>query len=441
MALKVEICLKEVSKKRETLLLSRSKSVYSRDIIIRALLGRPIYMTDHDTESKDIQVLLEACRSVSEYHLLPKEQKTSSRIYIHQSGTAMRLMTALLACTEGHFVLEGDPQVQRRPIAPLVEALRSLGADITYTGNEGYLPLRIEGRKLISHRAIDARGWDSSQYISALLLIAPKVESGLKVLRNRDDGSTPYIDLTIRQMERYGASVTWKDDLITVSDTPYREARQIEEERDWSSAGYWYQLLALHPELSELYLPGLALSDSLQGDKIVADFFETLGISTVEDDGGITLTKHTPEISTQDKVPTIDLSHYPDLFPTLSVTYAMLSRAVHFVGLRSLAIKESNRLDAVLSGLRNMGFTEGIRHDSDTFVYDGSPRKIPSDPIIIDSHDDHRIAMSFAIAGASLTSRLIIEGAESVRKSYPAFWDELSKVAALHLFATPASRS
>lgn len=434
MALKVAISLKKGLKKCEMLLLNRSKSIFSRDIIVRCLLGRAISTDAYEDESKDIQVLLEACHEVYKCYLLCKERKISSRIYIHQSGTAMRLMTALLACTEGSFVLEGDPQVQKRPVAPLVDALRSLGADISYIENEGYLPLHIEGRRLTSRGAIDARGWDSSQYVSALLLIAPYVGGGLEVLRSREDSSTPYIDLTIEQMKRYGASVTWAGDLITVSDTPYREPRAPKDERDWSSAGYWYQLLALHPELSELSLPRLSLSDSLQGDKIVAKFFEALGISTAEDGEGITLTKRTHTTSDQGNIPTIDLSHHPDLFPTLAVTYAILGRAVHFVGLRSLAIKESNRLDTVLFGLRAIGFTEGITYDNDTFSYDGTPRNIPSHPII-DSHDDHRIAMSFAIVGATLPSGLTIEGAESVRKSYPAFWDELSKVATLHPIA------
>lgn len=434
MAQKVQISLKRLLKKSESLLLNRSKSVYSRDIVIRCLMGEGVHDDRKECESKDIEILLEACGSLSKSPLLPKDYDSVRRVYVHQSGTAMRFMTALLACTDGVFLLDGDPQVRRRPIAPLVESLRGIGGHIAYLGAEGHLPLSIEGGRLSSGGAIDARGWDSSQYVSALLLVAPYVEGGLTVFRSRQDGSTPYIDLTIRQMKRYGASVTWVDDLITVSDTPYHASRQPKDERDWSSAGYWYQLLALHTDLSGLYLPGLYLSDSLQGDKVVAEIFEALGISTAEDSEGITLTKHADKDLKEDNVPiTIDLSHHPDLFPTLAVTYAMLGKAIHFTALRSLAIKESNRLDTVLSGLRAMGFTEGITCDDDTFSYDGSPRKIPSVPIIIDSHDDHRIAMSFAVAGATLLSGLTIEGAESVRKSYSAFWDELSKVATLHL--------
>lgn len=438
MALKVEICLKKPLKKREMLLLSRSKSIYSRDIIIRNILGKPIPAGEHRDESKDIQILLEACEALSKCYLMCKDHNLSSPVYIHQSGTAMRLMTALLSCSEGSFILRGDPQVQKRPIAPLVDALKTLGADITYMDKEGHLPLLIRGRNLASHGTIDARGWESSQYVSALLLIAPKVKGGLRLLRSRQDGSTPYIDLTIEQMKRYGASVVWQGDLITVSDTPYRLPPQITDERDWSSAGYWYQLLALHPDLSELYLPGLFFTDSLQGDKTVAKLFEAFGIYTAESSGGVTLSKRIPTDPDQGEVPTIDLSHYPDLFPTLAVTYAMLGRSVHFVGLRSLAIKESNRLDTVLSGLRAMGFTDGLRYDSDTFSYDGTPRNPSSTPIIIDSHDDHRIAMSFAIAGATMPIGLTVEGAESVRKSYPAFWDELSKVATLRPHPIPS---
>ena len=428
---KVEICRKKLLKKHEILLVNRSKSIYSRDIIIQNLLGTPISTDDHTSESEDIRILLEACDKASKNSFTSKDQKLNCHIYIHQSGTAMRLMTALLARTPGSFVLDGHPQARKRPLAPLVTALRSLGAEITYMEDEGYLPLRIEGHKLVSRETIDARGWESSQYVSALLLIAPETDGGLRILRRREDGSTPYIDLTIEQMKRYGASVTWEDDLITVSHSPYHKSRPAKYEMDWSSAGYWYQLLALHPGLSELHLPGLSLSDSHQGDKVVAKLFEVLGISTTEDCEGIILAKHTTADLRRHIVPTIDLSHYPDLFPTLAVTYAMLGIAVRFVGLRSLVIKESNRLDAVFSGLCAMGFTGSLSYNGDTFSYDGSSRIIPSIPIVIDSHDDHRIAMSFAVVGATIPSGLTIEGADSVRKSYPAFWNELAKVATL----------
>lgn len=401
-----------------TLSLNRSKSVYSREIVIRYLSGQAVTPEETSCECEDIEVLLKAC------HTAASAPRSPQNIYIHQSGTAMRLMTAALASQQGDFVLHGDPQVTRRPIAPLVDALRALGAEISYIEEEGRLPLRIKGCDLTASNSIDTRGWASSQYISALLLIAPMVRGGLRIRRDRADASTPYIDLTIAQMQAYGAEVSWLGDLISVSEKPYTSPSTNIDERDWSSASYWYQLLALHPTLKEISLPHLRYTDSMQGDKVVAQLFEPLGIQTTESSEGIHLRKH--PISKSLTTPTIDLSHHPDLFPALALAYVGLGRTVRFEGLRHLSIKESSRIDAVVEGLCALSMSEGISYDTESLTYDGTKHQTRTQPPTIDSHGDHRIAMAFGILGACLPYGIEILGKECVRKSYPAFWDELS---------------
>ncbi|MDO4770580.1 3-phosphoshikimate 1-carboxyvinyltransferase [Porphyromonas sp.] len=426
---RLHIKVKDINQKSCEISLNASKSLLSRDLIIRSILRLPADPDSDNNECVDIEVLKQACKTlrVREGRSAQGGSEDTIHIYIHQSGTAMRLMTALLAISEGTFVLQGDPQVQRRPIAPLVSALRDIGADITYIEADGHLPLKIRGQKLRSRGIIDTTGWESSQYVSALLLIAPKVEGGLSLRRQKKEGSTPYISLTMARMSAYGVPVEWQEDILTVYPQDYKEIPDKAVELDWSGAGYWYSFLCLHPTLPSIRLPGLFLSDSLQGDKVVASLFKPLGIDTIEDEDGIRIVKTAPQAVPQ--TASIDLSHHPDLFPTLAVTYAMLGMPMHFTGLESLSLKESNRFESVSAGLKALGFSDGVSHDRSTFTYEGTPRNTTNQPTLIDSHDDHRIAMSFAVAGAVLSKGIYINNTDCVSKSYPKFWNELSKVA------------
>ncbi len=407
-----------------------SKSIVAREMIISIISNNQAFISDPEGEyAEDINVLkniIEEVRAASQYNAnfnIPKS------LYVGNSGTAMRLLTAVIAASGESSEISGGAQVSQRPIAPLIETLRGMGAEIEYLDREGYLPLSIKGKQLHCKDRIDARGWQSSQYVSALLLIAPKVSGDTRILRSRDDSSTPYIDLTIECMRRHGIEVKWEGDLITVKGGQSYLTDAIHKyEYDWSSASFWYQLLALHPEVRQLELRGLSYHNAIQGDRVVADMYQTLGIQTHETTDGILLSHTGKEPRPGAKMTELDFALTPDLFPTLSVTYAMLGIPIKCTGLSTLAIKESNRIEAVVEGLRRIGIGE-VTSDGDTFIYHGSRGSMAiNTEIEIDSREDHRIAMAFAIAATALDRcKVSITDPECVAKSYPSFWDELRK--------------
>lgn len=390
--------------------LPASKSISNRALIIHALTGGDD-MPDNLSDCDDTQVIA---------HALTEHPET---IDIHSGGTSMRFLTAYLAVTEGTHVLTGSERMRHRPIGILVDALRYLGADIEYLGEEGYPPLRITGRMLTGGH-IEVKGDVSSQFISALLMIAPTLAEGIELRMTGELVSRPYVDLTLWMMREYGAEADWTEaDTIAVKPRPYTP-RPYTIESDWSAASYWYEMLALAEDpASTVRICGLH-DGSKQGDSGVRYIFSLLGVKTrfiAEADGTTTvILRKQPCL-----LPRLDYDFVsaPDLAQTVVVTCAMLGIPFRFTGLGSLHIKETDRIEALRQELRKMGYI--IRSEGeDTLVWDGEQCDPTPGPIA--TYDDHRMAMAFAPA-ALRCQGLSIEDPSVVSKSYPHYWEDLQR--------------
>lgn len=394
-----------------TIDLPASKSISNRALIIHALAGgniRPQNLSDCD----DTEVVINALDNMPE------------TIDIKAAGTAMRFMTAYLSVTPGEHVITGTERMKQRPIGILVDALRYLGADIEYVGNNGFPPLRIRGRAL-DGGYIEMPGNVSSQFISALLMIGPVLRKGLELKLTGEIVSRPYIDLTLHVMHEYGSQAEWTDvDTITVSPVPYKERPYIIE-NDWSAASYWYEMLALTDDMdSSIRLTGLA-DASRQGDSVVKHLFSLLGVKTEfrnhEEDhmGTVTLTRHNrilPRLA-------YDFIASPDLAQTFVVTCCALNIPFEFTGLGSLRIKETDRMKALGNELHKIGYNILSRNNSE-LLWTGSRQQPTMEPI--DTYEDHRMALAFAPVSIKM-SGLRINNPEVVSKSYPHYWDDLRK--------------
>ena len=394
-----------------TITLPSSKSVSNRALIIHALSKGDI-LPNNLSVCDDTEVIVNAM------------QQRPYEIDIKAAGTSMRFMTAYLAATTGEHILTGTERMRHRPIKLLVDALRYLGADIEYVGEEGYPPLRIKGKSL-DGGYIEILGNVSSQYISALLMIGPVLKKGISLKMTDNIISKPYIDLTLWMMREFGAEADWSDvDTVTVAPKPYCQ-HQYTIESDWSASSYWYEMIALcnDPE-STLRFKGL-MDASKQGDSVVKYIFSLLGVKTrfsMQEDSAaplVTLKSHRCLLPRLD----YDFIGAPDLAQTLVVTCALLGVPFRFTGLASLKIKETDRIEALKREMRKLGF---VLHDEngDTLFWDGTRCAPTFEPI--DTYEDHRMAMAFAPA-AFLLPRLTINDPQVVTKSYPQFWADLEK--------------
>ena len=395
-----------------TIKLPASKSISHRALIISALAGVKT-MPRNISNCDDTEVIVRALRDN------PYEKE------IKAAGTAMRFMTAYLAVTPGEHVITGTERMKHRPIKVLVDALRYLGADIEYIGEEGLPPLKIRG-KALDGGSIEIPGDVSSQYVSALLMIAPMLNGGLELHLTGNIISRPYIDLTIHTMHDYGARVEWTDvDTIVTEPTGYRE-REFIIENDWSGASYWYETLALMGDReSSIRIPGL-IDSSRQGDSGVRYLFSMLGVKTSFEDGIKTKPTTVTLKAMRSMLPKLDFdfSGQPDLTQTLVVTCAAMNIPFHFTGLATLRIKESDRIEVLKREMRKMGFV--IREENNSeLLWDGERCEATMEPI--DTYEDHRMAMAFAPAAVKFPG-LRINNPEVVTKSYPNFWKDLQQV-------------
>jgi 3-phosphoshikimate 1-carboxyvinyltransferase len=342
---------------------------------------------------------------------------------IKAGGTAMRFMTALLSVRDGEeHVLTGTERMKHRPIGILVDALRRLGAEIAYVGEEGFPPLKITGQTLQGGE-LELQGGVSSQYVSALLMIGPVLKNGLTLRLLGDVISRPYIDLTLWMMREFGADAEWTDaHTIEVKPQPYRR-RHYFIENDWSAASYWYQMVALSRDRdAEVTLAGL-MDGSKQGDSSVRYIFSLLGVKTAfktKEEGvpqTVTLTK------SRRPVPRLeyDFVNSPDLAQTFVVTCALLGVHFRFTGLRTLRIKETDRISALKTEMRKLGFV--IHDEDDSVLYWDGERCEPQEVAAIDTYEDHRMALAFA--PVSLLRPIVINNPQVVTKSYPAYWEHL----------------
>lgn len=386
-------------------ILPSSKSISNRALMLDALAGGGGSLS-RIAECDDTNAMGDALESTSEV------------INIGAAGTAMRFLTAYFASKEGRkVVLDGSERMRRRPIGVLVDALRECGADIEYAGEEGYPPLKITGRHLAGG-SLTLKASVSSQYVSALLMVAPMMTSGLEITLDGEVVSWPYIKMTLGLMAQWGIECDTEGNCIKVPSGHYR-AIDFSVEADWSAASYWFETEALSS--SEISLTGLS-SDSLQGDSRLMELFKNFGVEAEWGDDGVLMLNPTPDLNPRVN---LDLGEQPDLAQTIVVTCCMLGLPFHISGLSTLRIKETDRLAALQNEMRRVSFDIDIVGDS-VLEWDGRSRwPIPGDePVVIDTYDDHRMAMAFAPVGLYIPG-IIIRNAEVVTKSYPEFWNDM----------------
>jgi 3-phosphoshikimate 1-carboxyvinyltransferase len=335
---------------------------------------------------------------------------------IGAAGTAMRFLTAFLSKTMGEWVITGSERMKQRPIKLLVDALRSLGARIEYIEKEGFPPLHIFGSALTGGE-IQLNGSVSSQFISALMMIAPYMQNGLRIKLEGEVISLPYIQMTINMMKEYGVEVTFKNKEIEIKPQLYKPI-QYKVESDWSAASYWYEIMSIVGK-GQIFLKGL-YKNSLQGDSKVAELFEQLGVKTEYKADGVILTPNNNHVSNFE----YDFIDQPDLAQTFAVTCCLKNIPFHFKGVQSLKIKETNRIEALIRELMKLGYVLFEPVDGE-LAWEGQHCK-PLSTISIATYEDHRMAMAFA--PATLITPIAIEHPEVVSKSYPDFWKDFNRL-------------
>ena len=389
---------------RASVQLPASKSISNRALILNALSYSP-YDIQNLSDCDDTEVMVRALNS------------DSRDFDIKAAGTAMRFLTAFLSKIVGEWTITGTERMKNRPIKLLVDALNSLGARIEYMEKEGYPPLRIFGSALQGGE-ISLAGGVSSQYISALLMIAPLMEKGLTLHLEGNIISRPYINLTLQLMEQFGVKATWNGQTIKILPQEYKPIR-FTVESDWSAASYWYSIMALSKN-AEIELLGL-FKNSLQGDAAGAKLFAQLGVGTAFTDRGVML-KYNGNVT---KKLIYNFVNEPDLAQTFVVTCVLLNIPFRFTGLQSLKIKETDRIEALKTELRKLGYLLTDSNDS-ILEWNGEHCEPEADPIIA-TYEDHRMAMAFAPAALVLPKGLKVADPEVVTKSYPAYWEDLRK--------------
>ncbi|MCL1937123.1 MAG: 3-phosphoshikimate 1-carboxyvinyltransferase [Candidatus Azobacteroides sp.] len=392
--------------------LPASKSISNRALILNAL-SKSIHPIAPLSDSDDTQVLYKALQGLE-----------TKMIDIGAAGTSMRFLTAYLSLQEGEWMLTGSPRMKNRPIGILTDALRQLGAEIQYVEKEGFPPLFIRGKKM-KGGSVSLNGSVSSQFISALMMIAPALEQGLNLHLEGNIVSLPYIEMTVRLMERYGIKVNWEGQIIQISPQSYTPA-VFRIEGDWSAASYWYEIQTLAAENAAIELQGLE-KNSIQGDAACVSLFETMGIQTFFTDSGVQLEKNQVNfrektVSSSEMV--YDFTNEPDLAQTFVVVCCLSDRHFRFTGLQSLRIKETDRISALQNEMRKLGYL--IREESGSILEWKGERCEPELDPVISTYDDHRMAMAFAPVCLK-TKKIRIKDPEVVAKSYPNYWNDLSK--------------
>jgi 3-phosphoshikimate 1-carboxyvinyltransferase len=462
-----------------SLALPTSKSLCARALVVNHLCEQPAHL-EGLSDCDDTQAILQGLEA------LRNSEDAPLRVDIGAAGTAMRFLTALFAATpQLDVVITGSQRMQERPIGALVTALQAAGADISYVEKKGYPPLHIRGKQL-EGGTLTLPSNISSQYVSALLMIAPTMRHGLQLELVGKVASAPYIRMTMQVMKAFGVEVKWENNLISI-ESGQRYARTLSShcggtektaqtasytiECDWTAASYWYEIVALHPDqTARVLLRGLREA-SEQGDSVCARWFEALGVMTTFTAEGAVLKKSSipPQVALECDNSTsednelssqtddnfcesneclsqatchssqavhhsckyappllLDFTAAPDLAQTFVVTCALLSRPFHFKGLESLRIKETNRIAALIAELQKLGkHIEAIGEGELRYTaQDDSPH---AQAITIATYDDHRMALAFAPA-ALLFPQLSIEHPEVVAKSYPHYWRDLSEL-------------
>ncbi len=381
-----------------------SKSESNRSLLLQALY--PNISIDNLSNSDDAEVMQKGL------------QISKGLVDIHHAGTAMRFLTSYFASQEGKEVtLTGSKRMTERPIKVLVEALSNLGADITYEQNEGYPPLLIKGKKLTKTK-VSLPANISSQYISSLLLTAPSLENGLELELIGEITSVPYIKMTLALLEQIGVVSSFDGNRIKVNPKTSVDIANLVVESDWSSASYFYSIVALCEVGTQITLSAYK-KNSLQGDSVLAKIYLDFGVETSFVDNSVTLKKVAKGNSLDSIERTYDLRNAPDIAQTIAVTCFGLGINCHLTGLHTLKIKETDRLEALYTELSKLGAPISVTNETLTLAASSA---IKSD-VAIDTYNDHRMAMAFG--PLAIKTSLIINDAEVVSKSYPDFWRDL----------------
>ena len=400
----MNLSLKSAQLEDAHIVIPGSKSESNRLLILSSLFKK--LSLENISNSDDTNYLLNALSS------------KSSTIDIGHAGTAMRFLTSYFSLTtKKEIVLRGSQRMHNRPIKILVDSLREIGASIDYIDKEGYPPLLIKPSELISKNLIIDSS-TSSQYISSLLLIAPKISGGLKIQLTGRETSKPYIDMTISLLKKLGVEITTTDNQISICELQKIESKKHYIESDWSSASYFYSVVALAKIGYTLKLSKFSFK-SLQGDSKVADIYKSFGVKTTYKDDLIILKKVK---SNTDKF-SFDLTSNPDLAQTICVTCLGLGIKCNLTGLHTLKIKETDRLLALKKELSKFNLKVIITDDSISFDNVDSLKS----NVVIETYDDHRMAMSFACLATKV--KIIIKDPKVVSKSYSSFWSDLERIA------------
>jgi 3-phosphoshikimate 1-carboxyvinyltransferase len=394
----------KLENQKSAVTITGSKSESNRLLLLQALY--PEFKVENVSNSDDSNLMTNALSS------------RSNVVDIHHAGTAMRFLTAYFSIQEGRTVtLTGSKRMTERPIKILVEALQHLGAEINYVDNDGFPPIKITGKKLTNYK-VSLKANVSSQYISALLLIASKLENGLELTLEGEITSVPYIKMTLSLLDEIGVESSFIGNVITVKpNTKQLTPKTLVVESDWSSASYYFSIVALAEIGTEITLSSYK-ENSLQGDSVLVEIYKHLGVTSEFSDNSITLKKEKPSESSL----SLDLKNAPDIAQTIAVTCFALGMPCDLIGLHTLKIKETDRLVALKTEIEKLGGQVNI---TDKSLHLSASAEI-KEFVPIATYNDHRMAMAFA--PLALKTSIIIEEAGVVSKSYPAFWSDLKSI-------------
>ena len=413
----------QLATRNSKLQITGSKSETNRLLLLQSLY--PNLILENTSNSDDSEVMMKALQNSQ------LATHNSQLIDVHHAGTAMRFLTAFFAIQEGkdlsdvsEVVLTGSGRMKERPIKILVDALIQLGAEITYEENEGFPPIRIKGKKITQNK-VSLPANVSSQYISALLLIAPKLEKGLELTLEGEITSIPYIKMTLALLNEIGVETSFENNKIKVTHHPSSITHHpITVESDWSSASYWYSIVALSEIGFQVTLSSYK-KNSLQGDCALIEIYKDFGVETTfNNDNSITISKeriHNSQLTTHNS----QLNNSPDIAQTIAVTCFGLGMGCDLYGLHTLKIKETDRLEALKIELTKLGAVVVVTNESLHL----KPSTHINENIVINTYQDHRMAMAFAPLALKVPIR--INEAEVVSKSYPDFWEDLKKIGVL----------
>ncbi|WP_026899223.1 3-phosphoshikimate 1-carboxyvinyltransferase [Daejeonella oryzae] len=390
-----------------TIELTGSKSESNRALILNALSKNVVQVKNLST----------AADTVTLDQILKTEISTdNTTLDVGPAGTAMRFLTAYASAQNSEVVLTGSERMLQRPVKILVDALREIGANIDYLGVDGFPPLKIKGPLVKQKSSISVKGDISSQYISALLLIAPTLDQGLELRISGELTSMPYVEMTLAMLEQAGIKSDWQENRIQIDRQDFKPST-LSIEPDWSAASYWYAIAALS-DSAEIFLPGLT-QYSLQGDSRITEIMANFGITSQFINDGVLLTKENKKLERR----IFDFKDCPDLAQTVIVCCAALGHDASFTGLETLKIKETDRVKALQTELQKIGVK--LIEKNLTCKLDCSGLKFP-EKLKVSTYEDHRMAMAFAPL-ALLIPELEIEDPQVVEKSYPGFWNDLEK--------------